>query len=74
MPGCSECHHCESSPASLEKLLPGLRILSSAYGASRGDTVLCQLHNMFIRPGPACPGFKARAAEGARPSVLGHQR
>jgi hypothetical protein len=54
---CEKCLHCEASPAELEELLPGLRILSSAYGASRGDTAFCRLHNRFFRPGPACPEF-----------------
>ncbi len=65
MPGCNECLHCEASPGRLEKLLPGLGILSSAYGSSRGDTALCQLHNQFLRPGPACSGFEERAAKPA---------
>jgi hypothetical protein len=68
MAGCNECRHCETSPGQLEKLLPGLGILSSAYGSSRGDTALCQLHNQFLRPGPACSGFVNRAAE---PSLCG---
>jgi hypothetical protein len=31
----------------------------------RGDTALCQLHDQFFRPGPACSGFEAREAEGS---------
>jgi hypothetical protein len=61
MPGCGDCRHCVDDPGSIERLLPGLGILSSAYGASRGDTALCRFHDMFLRPGPACPAFEARA-------------
>jgi hypothetical protein len=57
---CERCVHCVAGPAELEELLPGLRILSSAYGASRGDTAFCRLHNRFFRPGPACPGYLER--------------
>ncbi len=71
MPGCDQCIYLESSPGRLEKLLPGLSILSSAYGSSRGDTALCQLHDTFLRPGPACPGFKARAGEDSPPARTG---
>jgi hypothetical protein len=60
MPGCSQCVHCVESPDSLERELPGLGILSSAYGSVRGDTSLCQFHNQFIRPGPACSGFEEK--------------
>ena len=63
MQACRQCLHCVESPASLEKMLPGLGILSSAYGSVRGDTALCQLHDQFIRPGPACAGFVARGAQ-----------
>jgi len=65
MRSCNECAHCVTSPEGLERLLPGLGILSSAYGSSRGDTALCQLHNAFLRPGPACSGFLALSAGAA---------
>ena len=58
MPGCSQCVHCVDSPDGLERELPGLAILSSAYGSVRGDTSLCRFHNQFIRPGAACSGFE----------------
>ena len=69
MPGCRQCLHCVENPASLERMLPGLGILSSAYGSVRGDTALCQLHDQFFRPGPACSGFEAREAKGSDPAL-----
>jgi hypothetical protein len=60
MPGCGQCIHCVESPGGLERALPGLGILSSAYGSVRGDTALCQLHDQFVRPGAPCAGFAER--------------
>jgi hypothetical protein len=64
MAGCGQCVHCIESPGGLERALPGLGILSSAYGSVRADTALCQLHNQFVRPGAPCAGFAERK-EGA---------
>ena len=62
---CKGCAHLVANPAELERLLPGLRILSSAYGSSRGDTALCLLHNRLLRPGPGCVDFvRPPSAEG----------
>jgi hypothetical protein len=60
MSHCSQCRHCEDDPGSIERLLPGLNILSSAYGNTRGITAICQHHDMFMSPGPACADFQVR--------------
>lgn len=61
MPSCRDCHYFIIEPADLEQAIPGLNILSSAYGSVRADTALCQRHDRFITPMPACADFVLRA-------------
>lgn len=60
MPSCRDCQHFVIDPAELEHAIPGLNILSSAYGSVRADTALCRRHDRFITPMPACADFAAR--------------
>jgi hypothetical protein len=53
------CRFFTGAPAALERAIPGLNILSSAYGAVRGDTGLCGRHETFTTATtPACPQFE----------------
>ncbi len=57
------CHDCRlfvTEPQELERALPGLNILSSAFGSVRADTGLCQASATLITPQGACPAFRAR--------------
>ncbi len=54
---CRECEFFLSEPDRLERAVPGLNILSSAYGSVRADTALCERHDVFITPMNACPDF-----------------
>jgi hypothetical protein len=57
---CATCRFFTGAPAALERALPGLNILSSAYGSVRADTGLCQRHDMFLTArSAACPQFKS---------------
>jgi hypothetical protein len=60
VPVCRECHHFLGSSRELESQLPGLTILSSAYGDSMGDQGLCRLHERLVPPRHTCPDFKAQ--------------
>jgi hypothetical protein len=61
-PGANTCNACRfftGTPAALERAIPGLKILSSAYGSVRGDTGLCERHGTFATASsPACLGFE----------------
>ena len=59
---CRECAHFVSEPRDLEALIPGLNIMSSAYGSVRADTAYCRLNDVFLTPTPACPGFSTLPA------------
>jgi hypothetical protein len=56
---CAACRLFTGAPAALERTLPGLNILSSAYGSVRADTGLCQRHDVFTTARTAaCPQFE----------------
>ena len=55
---CGACRFFTGSPAALERAIPGLNILSSAWGSVRGDTGLCERHETFVTAvTAACPDF-----------------
>jgi hypothetical protein len=56
-PTCRDCRFFLSEPRALEQALPGLNILSSAYGAVRAGTAICGRRDIFITPAPACSDF-----------------
>ncbi len=55
---CRQCRHFTDHPEELERLVPGLRILSSAYSAVRADNGICGRHDIIQRPIPACADFE----------------
>jgi hypothetical protein len=61
-PTCRECVHFQDDPAEIERRLPGIRILGSAWGSTRGDAGLCGALDRFQDPvsGNECPLFEAR--------------
>jgi len=69
---CWQCEHFVTDPKELETIIPGLNIVSSAYGSVRADTAYCTFKDIFLTDAPACPAFKSRithsAAEKSRPS------
>lgn len=63
---CGACRFFTGTPAALERALPGLNILSSAYGSVRGNTGLCEHHDSFVTSAtPACPAFARRMQHGS---------
>ena len=65
---CGACRFFTGTPAALEHAVPGLNILSSAYGSVRGNTGLCERHDSFVTTAAeACPAFEGRTPEGNGP-------
>ena len=56
---CTACAHLMDDAAKLESVFPGLLILSSAQGDSRGDQGLCRLHDTLVVPTMTCESFLA---------------
>jgi len=58
---CGACRFFTGTPAALERAIPGLNILSSAYGSVRSDTGLCERHESFVTSATqACAEFAAK--------------
>jgi hypothetical protein len=58
---CAACRFFVGSPAALERAIPGLNILSSAYSSTRAETGLCEWHDAFTTAATgACREFEAR--------------
>ena len=59
---CAACRFFTGAPAALERAIPGLNVLSSAYGSVRADTGLCERHSVFTTAhSTACPQFEVAA-------------
>jgi hypothetical protein len=54
---CHTCRHFVDDPQELEDSLPGLTILSSAWGSTRGDAGLCASHGTWQDPETGCPDY-----------------
>lgn len=66
---CGACRHFADDPAALERAVPGLNILSSAFGSVRDETGLCALRAVFVTPSAGCGDFaEIRATSGNRPA------
>jgi len=64
---CGACRFFVGAPAALERAIPGLNILSSAYGSVRADTGLCRRHESFTTSATvSCPQFEKDVAASAR--------
>ena len=60
---CGMCRFFTGAPAALQHAIPGLAILSSAYGSVRADTGLCERHGVFVTARTtACPQFENNAS------------
>jgi hypothetical protein len=57
---CANCHHFLDDPAEFERALPGILILSSGQGETRGDQGLCRIHDKLATPRMSCDHFAPR--------------
>ncbi|MEW6214734.1 MAG: hypothetical protein AB1478_05945 [Nitrospirota bacterium] len=55
---CMECVYFNNDPAWLEKVFPGLNALSSAYGATRGESGICIKKDIYLSPVRQCSDFE----------------
>ena len=57
---CSTCSHFIDDPADFERAFPGILILSSGQGDSRGNQGLCRVHERLLAPNTTCERFVPR--------------
>lgn len=55
---CRNCRHFLANGHELERMFPGLAVLSSGYGAARADTGLCRRHEVMGRSDGTCAEFQ----------------
>ena len=63
IPQCSGCEHFRNDPAWLEREIPGLSALSSAYASVRAEDGLCLRHDRYLSARSSCLQFTARVTE-----------
>ncbi len=66
---CRNCRRFVYAPQDLEWALPGLNILSSAFGSVRADSGLCKATDTLTPPRTACSHFLAEEPASAKPSA-----
>jgi len=57
---CGHCAHFCNDPAFLEKAIPGLISMGSAYASVRADDGICGLHDRYLSARSTCANFEAR--------------
>ena len=55
---CRDCRYFNNDPAWLEKALPGLNALSSAYACTRGENGICTKRDIYLSPAAKCKDFE----------------
>jgi hypothetical protein len=59
---CIRCRHFMHDAQRLERALPGLATLSSAYAAVRANDGLCGVHDRYVAGSSSCARYFAAAA------------
>jgi len=55
---CRDCKYFHNDPSWLERELPGLNALSSAYGSTRGENGICTKRDIYLSPIKKCRHFE----------------
>ena len=55
---CEDCAYFSADRDEVEAKIPGLTSLSSAYGATLGESRLCSLFDRFVSPRDACASHR----------------
>jgi hypothetical protein len=58
---CARCGYLLDDPVEFENALPGILILSSGQGESRGDQGICRIHQQLVAPNMSCDHFQPRS-------------
>ena len=61
---CAGCVYLIQDAAEFESALPGILILSSGQGESRGDQGLCRIHQRLVTPEMTCGRFQPPSGRG----------
>jgi hypothetical protein len=54
---CMVCAHFRNSPEYLERVIPGLKTMSSGHASVRKDDGICSLHDLYLSASAYCEQF-----------------
>ena len=57
---CRGCVHFHNDPKYLEAAFPGWNVLGSAYGSTRAEDGICELHGIYLSATAWCDKFSPR--------------
>ncbi len=60
---CARCRHFMNDPAALERAIPGLTAMGSAFASVRADDGICHRHERMVSPRDSCTSFEARRGD-----------
>lgn len=63
-PSCQHCVYFQNDPAYMEKIYPGLSILSSGYASVRHRDGVCDLHQIYLSASDVCPAYVPQQKNG----------
>ena len=66
---CAHCTHFRNQPEYLERAIPGLSSMSSAYASVRGEDGICAKHERYLSARSSCSDFAVFAVD-VLPSAL----
>lgn len=56
-PVCQQCAYFMNDPAQIEKIYPGLSVLSSGYASVRYQDGVCEYNKLYLSARDSCPHF-----------------
>jgi len=57
---CRSCAHFHNDPKYLEAAFPGWTALGSAYGSTRAEDGICELHGLYLSAAQGCDRHEAK--------------
>ena len=58
-----KCVYFRNSPDYLERVIPGLKTMSSGHASVRKDDGICTLHDLFLSASAHCEQFRSSSKE-----------
>jgi len=56
-PTCQKCTYFQNDPALIEKVYPGLKVMSSGFASVRDQDGFCEYNQLYLSAKDHCPNF-----------------
>lgn len=63
---CGSCTHFRNDPAFLERVMPGLASMGSAYASVRAEDGVCSRHDRYLSARSSCADFASAISSEAK--------